>query len=302
MNTWDFSIQKEDEQNWSFLGSLDQFKAGKYYLIAHTSRVHQNIDICIAYYPESDPTTRQNQQYSRRTNGEGLLSIFSSMQLYSGIWKISCYPDIMEQLCGENWKQKITLKVCLNSEIKQQESLDILTESILLKSHSFEEENQIKKLEQNLIEIELNPENQQADLVNLVKTRSEKVDLDVFLDGFINHSEENQKQDILEKRISFNSEEDCLITTKFRQTNHVIQLYDLDCNSSIIFDIEMLEPEKPFSKSLDLPNPTRMNKYLYKKYLGHPQILPPKLSSHRLANKPNKSIQLAKFEPYSIKL
>jgi hypothetical protein len=95
-------------------------------------------------------------------------------------------------------------------------------------------------------------------------------------------------------------EDSSLVGSRFRFINYAIELTYLEYNSSIIFDIEVFEPENQSSKPLDLPDPTKMNKFLRKKYAIKQQVLPPKLYPNYTSSRKNKSIKFSKLQPYPL--
>ena len=96
------------------------------------------------------------------------------------------------------------------------------------------------------------------------------------------------------------SQENSLGSGRFRLTNYAIELTYLEYDSSIVFDIEVFEPERQSSKFLDLPEPTKMKKLLREKYVTKQQILPPKLYPEYRSSRKHKSLQFSKFQPYPL--
>ncbi|MEB3311715.1 MAG: hypothetical protein VKJ02_15935 [Snowella sp.] len=116
MNTWDFLIQADGEQTWISLSDRAPVTEGKYRLMAQTGKPHAEIDIGIAYYSGSEKIP-QKKRYSRLTDAEGALMIFPWFSLTVGRWQIYCRPNMMEQLCGANWKQTLTVEVAAKSTV-----------------------------------------------------------------------------------------------------------------------------------------------------------------------------------------
>lgn len=354
MNTWDFLIQREDEGTWSSLAEVSPLKVGNYRLMAQTSKANQAIDICLVYC-ESNLVAKKKQKYSRYTDAEGLL-ILPLTQLGTGNWEICCRPDLMGELFGEKWQQKISLKVGSKRELEQPKSLD-LSELISWRNINLKEEFVDTISQPNLTELEIYPEEEKPQLVEFNFSNLEQFepiviedfqdfkdhkhqslqDLEIadiefnwsnleqfepivmqsledfndhnseviqaveVMNNTLNHqTEEINKEEFVVAEIVAIAEESSLVPSPFRSTNYVIELSYLDYASSITFDIEVVEPKHQPSRALDLPNPAKMNKYLYKNFGLRQEILPPKLYPHRSSFKARKSIQLAKFEKQSL--
>lgn len=116
MNNWDFLIQADGEQTWTSLSDRAPVTEGKYRLMARTGKAHAEVEICIAYYSQSGMIPSK-KRYSRLTDAEGALMIFPLFSLTVGRWQIYCLPNMMEQLCGANWKQTLTVEVGAKSTV-----------------------------------------------------------------------------------------------------------------------------------------------------------------------------------------
>ena len=165
MNTWEFLLQREGEKTWSSVTAISRLKAGKYRLMVRTPKLNQAVDISITYRPESDLTTPKRKKYYRQTNDRGFLAILPFTPLRSGVWEISCRPDLISELCGENWQKKITLEVFSKEKSQSQQQLELATEIASFK------EKRYSILEQNL--------------ADLIVNRDENESISVELDSFI---------------------------------------------------------------------------------------------------------------------
>ena len=165
MNTWEFLLQREGEKTWSSVTAISRLKAGKYRLMVRTPKLNQAVDISITYCPESDLTATKRKKYYRQTNDRGFLAILPFTPLKSGVWEISCRPDLMSELCGENWQKKITLEVFSKEKSQSQQQLELATEIASFK------EKRYSILEQNL--------------ADLIMNRDENESISVELDSFI---------------------------------------------------------------------------------------------------------------------
>ena len=156
MNTWDFLIQREGEKTWSSVTTISRLKAGKYRLMVRTPKLNQPVDISISYCPESDLTATRRKKYYRQTNDRGFLAILPFTPLRSGAWEISCRPDLMSELYGENWQKKIILEVFSTEKSQSQQQLELATEIAKFK------EKRYSILEQNLAELDINRDTKES--------------------------------------------------------------------------------------------------------------------------------------------
>lgn len=318
MNTWDFLIQREGEKTWSSVTAISRLKAGKYRLMVRTPKLNQAVDISISYCPESDLTATKRKKYYRQTNDRGFLAILPFTPLRSGAWEISCRPDLMSELCGENWQKKITLEVFSKKKNQSQQQAELATEIARFKQkrHSI--------LEQNLAELNINRDTKESlsleldsfifeeskhrvsiqEIIHNIEDESFQLspEKEIILDELIpmNPIEESKPDNLFVSEIVVTPQENSLVSSQFRLTNYAIELTYLEYDSSIIFDIEIFEPNSPSSKNLDLPDPTKMKKLLKEKYMTNQQVLPPKLYPNYISSRKNKSLQFSKFQPYPV--
>jgi hypothetical protein len=316
MNTWDFLIQREGEKTWSSVTAISRLKTGKYRLMVRTPKLNQAVDISITYCPESDLTATKRKKYYRQTNDRGFLAILPFTSLRSGAWEISCRPDLMSELYGENWQKKITLEVFSTEKIQSQQQLELATEIAKFKQRRY------SILEQNLAELDINRDTKESleielnsfifeeskhrvsiqEIIHNIEEENfefspeQEITLDKLIP--INQIEESKPEELCVSEIVVISEENSLDSGRFRLTNYAIELTYLEYDSSIVFDIEVFEPERQSSKFLDLPEPTKMKKLLREKYVTKQQILPPKLYPNYIPSRKKKSLQFSKFQPY----
>jgi hypothetical protein len=318
MNNWDFLIQREGEKAWSSVTDISRLKTGKYRLMVRTPKLNQAVDISITYYPESNLRLTKRRKYYRQTNERGFLAILPFTPLGTGSWEISCRPDLMNELCGENWHKKITLEVFSNTAIETKQQIELATEIARFK------EKQHSILGQNLAELTINRDNNESlslELDSLIFEQSkhrmsvqemiqniEEKDFElspekeIITDELvpINQIDESKQEDLCVDEILVKCEESSLVSSQLRLTNYAIELTYLEYDSSIIFDIEVFEPDRQSPKFLDLPDPKKMRKFLSKKYVIKQQILPPKLYPNYTSSRKNKSIQFSKLHPYPL--
>jgi hypothetical protein len=316
MNTWDFLIQREGEKTWSSVTAISRLKTGKYRLMVRTPKLNQAVDISISYCPESDLTATRRKKYYRQTNDRGFLAILPFTPLRSGAWEISCRPDLMSELYGENWQKKITLEVFSTEKIQSQQQLELATEIAKFKQRRY------SILEQNLAELDINRDTKESleielnsfifeeskhrvsiqEIIHNIEEENfefspeQEITLDELIP--INQIEESKPEELCVSEIVVTSQENSLGSGRFRLTNYAIELTYLEYDSSIVFDIEVFEPERQSSKFLDLPEPTKMKKLLREKYVTKQQILPPKLYPNYIPSRKKKSLQFSKFQPY----
>jgi hypothetical protein len=346
MNTWEFLLQREGEKTWSSVTAISRLKAGKYRLMVRTPKLNQAVDISITYRPESDLTTPKRKKYYRQINDRGFLAILPFTPLRSGVWEISFRPDLISELCGENWQKKITLEVFSKEKSQSQQQLELATEiaSFKEKRYSILEQNladlivnrdenesisveldsfifdqskhriSVQEIIQNIEDnnFELSPQKEISPVESLpihkiiqnIENKDfglspeKEVSSDELLP--INQIEESKAEDLRVDEILVKCEETSLISSQLRLTNYAIELTYLEHDSSIIFDIEVFEPERQSAKFLDLPDPTKMKKLLRENYVTKQQILPPKLYPDDRSSRKNKSIQFSKFQPYPL--
>ena len=318
MNTWDFLIQREGEKTWSSVTTISRLKAGKYRLMVRTPKLNQPVDISISYCPESDLTATRRKKYYRQTNDRGFLAILPFTPLRSGAWEISCRPDLMSELYGENWQKKIILEVFSTEKSQSQQQLELATEIAKFKQRRY------SILEQNLAELDINRDTKESleielnsfifeeskhrvsiqEIIHNIEDENfefspeKEISLDKL--SLINPIEESKPEELCVSEIVVTSQENSLGSGRFRLTNYAIELTYLEYDSSIVFDIEVFEPERQSSKFLDLPEPTKMKKLLREKYVTKQQILPPKLYPEYRSSRKNKSLQFSKFQPYPL--
>jgi hypothetical protein len=318
MNTWEFLLQREGEKTWSSVTAISRLKAGKYRLMVRTPKLNQAVDISITYRPESDLTAPKSKKYYRQTNDRGFLAILPFTPLKSGVWEICCRPDLMSELCGENWQKKITLEVFSKEKSQSQQQLELATEIASFK------EKRYSILEQNLADLVVNRDENESlsfeldsfmfdqskhrisvqEIIQNIEDKDFELspEKEIMSDELlpINQIEESKDEDICVDKILVKCEETSLISSQLRLTNYAIELTYLEYDSSIIFDIEVFEPDRQSLKFLDLPDPKKMRKFLSKKYAIKQQILPPKLYPNYTSSRKNKSIKFSKLHPYPL--
>jgi hypothetical protein len=208
--------------------------------------------------------------------------------------------------------------VCSNTAIESQQQIELATEIARFK------EKRHSILGQNLAELTINRDNNESlslELDSLIFEQSkhrmsvqemiqniEEKDFElspekeIITDELvpINQIEESKQEDLCVDEILVKCEESSLVSSQLRLTNYAIELTYLEYDSSIIFDIEVFEPDRQSPKFLDLPDPKKMRKFLSKKYAIKQQILPPKLYPNYTSSRKNKSIKFSKLHPYPL--
>jgi hypothetical protein len=224
----------------------------------------------------------------------------------------------MSELCGENWQKKITLEVFSTEKIQSQQQIELATEIARFKQRRY------SILEQNLAELDINRYTKESlyfeldsfifeeskhrisiqEIIHNIEDESFELspEKEISLDELIpiNPIEESKPEELCVSEIVVTSEKSSLISSQFKLTNYAIELTYLEYDSSIIFDIEVFEPDRQSAKFLDLPDPTKMKRSLREKYVTKQQILPPKLYPDDRSSRKNKSIQFSKFQPYPL--
>ncbi|AFZ16020.1 hypothetical protein [Allocoleopsis franciscana] len=112
MEYWEFLLQKEGDRTWLPINSKTEIKAGRYRVVAHSSRINTDVEICITHdSTEEVPPKRRSQKRSRRTNPEGLMVVIPFTYLRPGFWEFRCCGDIMSDFLGNSWQQSVQLVV-----------------------------------------------------------------------------------------------------------------------------------------------------------------------------------------------
>lgn len=113
MKSWEFLLQKEDSHLWTpITETTHNLDEGKYRLMADASQENFPIEIRVSYqsYHADSPRELIYHGY-RSTNSQGLIMILPLTELKPGIWDIRCYGDIMSELLGSSWQQRLQLQV-----------------------------------------------------------------------------------------------------------------------------------------------------------------------------------------------
>ncbi len=113
MKPWAFLIQKEGEPVWHQISEQElPLAPGRYRIVAHSSRANLQVEVRVTHQgEEAGETIVASQTNFRRTNSQGLMMVLPFTYLGPGIWDIRCYGDLMSELLGNSWQQKIQLKV-----------------------------------------------------------------------------------------------------------------------------------------------------------------------------------------------
>lgn len=113
MEDWEFLLQKEGDRSWLPINTRKlQIGAGRYRIVAHTSRTTNPVEVRIVYQESSEVNSESiSQQHSRRINSEGMLMVIPYIFLKPGIWKLSCSGDILADLLNESWREELQLQI-----------------------------------------------------------------------------------------------------------------------------------------------------------------------------------------------
>ncbi|MEP0778065.1 hypothetical protein NDI39_10605 [Microcoleus sp. ZQ-A2] len=112
MEYWEFLLQKEGDRTWLPINSKTEIEAGRYRVVAHSSRINTDVEICIIHdSTEEVPPKRRSQKRSRRTNPEGLMVVIPFTYLRPGFWEFRCCGDIMSDFLGNSWQHSVQLVV-----------------------------------------------------------------------------------------------------------------------------------------------------------------------------------------------
>lgn len=112
MEYWEFLLQKEGDRTWLPINSKTEIEAGRYRVVAHSSRINTDVEICITHdSTEEVPPKRRSQKRSRRSNPEGLMVVIPFTYLRPGFWEFRCCGDIMSDFLGNSWQHSVQLVV-----------------------------------------------------------------------------------------------------------------------------------------------------------------------------------------------
>ena len=113
MEDWEFLLQKEGDRSWLPITTRElQIEAGRYRMVAYTSRTLNPVEVRILYQESSDLTSESiSQRHSRQINSEGMMVVIPYIFLKPGIWKLSCSGDILSDLLNQPWREEIELQI-----------------------------------------------------------------------------------------------------------------------------------------------------------------------------------------------
>lgn len=113
MKPWQFLIQKEGDRLWTPINQTNgELEEGRYRIMAHSSQVNLEVEIRITYQSLQNHSPLSKIQSSfRRTNGQGLIMILPFTYFKPGVWELRCYGDLMSELLGQGWQEKVKLQV-----------------------------------------------------------------------------------------------------------------------------------------------------------------------------------------------
>ncbi|HEY9816194.1 MAG TPA: hypothetical protein V6D20_10415 [Candidatus Obscuribacterales bacterium] len=113
MAHWEFLIQQEGDRSWLPLDTPDvEILEGRYRVVARSTYANRSVEVRIthdAVYEE--PPKRRTQARSAQTNRDGLMMVIPFTRLQPGTWEIRCISDVMADLMGEGWQQRVLLHV-----------------------------------------------------------------------------------------------------------------------------------------------------------------------------------------------
>ncbi|MGK7874639.1 MAG: hypothetical protein AB4426_15445 [Xenococcaceae cyanobacterium] len=113
MAYWEFLLQKEGDRSWLPMEKPTlEIEEGQYRVVAHSNRTNVDVEIRVTHQATSEgKSLRRSQKRSRRTNSEGLMVIIPFTYLKPGLWELRCCGDIMSDLLGESWQERLQLQV-----------------------------------------------------------------------------------------------------------------------------------------------------------------------------------------------
>ncbi|HEY9652189.1 MAG TPA: hypothetical protein V6C95_16115, partial [Coleofasciculaceae cyanobacterium] len=113
MEYWQFLLQKEGDRSWKPIESPKiELEAGRYRVVAHSSRTDCDVEICVIHHSTGEvPPRRRSQKRSRRTNPEGLMVVIPYTYLKPGLWELRCGGDVMSDFLGKSWQYTVQVNV-----------------------------------------------------------------------------------------------------------------------------------------------------------------------------------------------
>jgi flagellar motility protein MotE (MotC chaperone) len=112
MEYWEFLLQREGDRTWQPIKAKTEIAAGRYRVVAHSSRINTDVEICVTHESLDEiPPKRRSQKRSRRTNLEGLMVVIPFTYLKPGRWELRCCGDIMSDFLGNSWQHGIQILV-----------------------------------------------------------------------------------------------------------------------------------------------------------------------------------------------
>jgi hypothetical protein len=113
MADWEFLIQKEGDRSWLPLDTPDvEILEGRYRVVARSTAPGRPVDVRITHDAVYEtPPKRRSQSRSGQTNSDGLMMVLPFTRLQPGTWELRCTSDVMADLMGEGWQQRVLLHV-----------------------------------------------------------------------------------------------------------------------------------------------------------------------------------------------
>ncbi|MGB3404774.1 MAG: hypothetical protein WBA77_18970 [Microcoleaceae cyanobacterium] len=113
METWEFLLQREEDNTWLPLESSDvEILEGRYRIVARSGLASTEVEIRITHHAyEETPPIRRVQTRKTKTTPEGLMVVIPYTRLKPGIWDLACSPSGQSDGLGLSWQQSIKLRV-----------------------------------------------------------------------------------------------------------------------------------------------------------------------------------------------
>jgi hypothetical protein len=265
---WEFILQKEGDRFWLPLNTRTiEIEEGKYRILARGDRVNQDVEIRLTHQDfEEDKFIDCFLKRYRRINSEGLIALIPFTYLVPGLWELSCCGgDIMSDLLGESWKERLRVQVF---PIVEKYSTDWDEPSYWEEYPSYHRSNELEE--------------------NFVKAKSNQLSNYSLIHETPPQPSPVQTQNEILATLTgqhFN------ISSDSEELLEVVQYSEKDWNP--LSESSFAEEQESTSVYLDLPEPKKMKKVLNQQQNSSCGILPPKIS--RVSNKTVKSPQLPKL-------
>jgi hypothetical protein len=113
METWEFLLQREEDNTWLPLESSDvEILEGRYRIVARSGQASTEMEVRITHHAyEETPPIRRVQTRKTKTTPEGLMVVIPYTRLKPGTWDLACSPSGQSDDFGLSCQQSIKLRV-----------------------------------------------------------------------------------------------------------------------------------------------------------------------------------------------